>query len=251
MSQSAQPNAQDFSTEPLTDPDRADAPRAPRVVTILMVARLEIQRGDWPCRIRNVSASGMMVETAAAIAVGEQVRIELRNSQVIGGKVVWTEAPRAGIQFAAPVNLAVLLGKKPGPRPRAPRLSTMCPARIRMERRTGTAMLLDLSQGGGRLQTSLPLRPGDQLTITVPGFPAKRAGVRWVRRDQAGIAFVEMLPFAQFADWLQDSGQRYAGRHPDWRPAGCGSAHCPETADQRSRNERPAVDKDEEDDLHG
>ena len=214
MSRSAGPSAQDFSVHPLVAPGRADAPRASRVVTMRMIARLETQRGDWPCRVRNVSASGMMVETAAAVADAEQVRIELRNSQIIEGKIVWAEAPRAGIQFTAPVELAVLLGRTPGPKPRAPRLSTLCPARISMERRTGTAMLIDLSQGGGRLQTSLPLRPGDQLTIAVPGFSAKRAAVRWVRRDQAGVAFIEMLPFAQFADWLQNPEQRYAGRRP-------------------------------------
>jgi hypothetical protein len=54
---------------------------------------------------------------------------------------------------------------------------------------TGEALLLDLSYDGCGIETPLPLRPGQAITLSVPGRGAIRARVRWCDDGKAGLVF--------------------------------------------------------------
>ncbi|RKH92463.1 hypothetical protein D7Y15_43820, partial [Corallococcus sp. AB030] len=56
-------------------------PREARYNTILLVARLLHDGREDLCRIRNVSAGGMLIEGCVALAVGTRIEVELRNLQ--------------------------------------------------------------------------------------------------------------------------------------------------------------------------
>lgn len=200
-------------------------PREQRQVTILLVARLVTDTGDELCRIRNISTRGMMLETGAPLDTDQRVRVELRNLQAVKGRIVWIKDGRAGLQFDAPVGTDLLrarVGRRGAPRPRAPRVSTECPVLVRIEGRVSRAILLDLSSSGGKLAIAQRLAPGDQLMVTLPGLPPKRAAVRWAREGQAGMAFLEAIAFAELDGWLQVPWIRYAARRT--APAGDASA---------------------------
>jgi hypothetical protein len=55
-------------------------------------------------RVRNLSASGLMAETAAAPAPGVAVVIDLRNIGAVSGIVAWSDQGRFGITFDEPID---------------------------------------------------------------------------------------------------------------------------------------------------
>ena len=89
--------------------------RAERTVTLLMLGRLKYQGNDTICRIRNVSAGGMRIDTGSPLEEGEYVAVEARNGESIDGRIVWTGNLTCGIAFAGPVDHQALLVPPMGP----------------------------------------------------------------------------------------------------------------------------------------
>ncbi len=60
-------------------------------------------------KIRNLSSTGMMVETTVALSPGERLRFELRGIGAVSGVVVREEAERFryGIHFDRPVDASL------------------------------------------------------------------------------------------------------------------------------------------------
>lgn len=73
------------------------------------VARLEakISLFSWSssARIRNVSKTGMMVETDLPLIPGQQLLVNLSDGKILDAKVKWVEGDRVGIQLATPVSI--------------------------------------------------------------------------------------------------------------------------------------------------
>ena len=55
-------------------------------------------------RIRNLSPTGMMAEAPTQLAVGTDVRVELRNLPAVTGRVVWATDGRMGIAFTSEID---------------------------------------------------------------------------------------------------------------------------------------------------
>lgn len=188
------------------------ADRAARLTTILMVGRLVTARGDHVCRVRNISPGGMMIECDVPITVGESIRVELRNMNVVEATVRWTRPPRLGVEFAQPVDVPDLLHAPPAltdRQPRAPRLTATCSVLLWHLGHTSAPLLCDLSQSGCRLAMSNPPPVGTEVKITISGLPARHATLRWTREGEAGFAFREMLSFAEVAAWQCDYDTRF------------------------------------------
>ncbi|WP_431469896.1 PilZ domain-containing protein [Sphingosinithalassobacter sp. LHW66-3] len=196
-------------------------PRAQRQVTTLLVGRVHQDDGaDDLCRVRNLSAGGMMLETRRPLGVGRTVRLELRNCGALEGRIVWTDGGRAGVQFLAPVNVEALLSvplnrpaRPGGPMPRAPRFDARCAAELCSGDRTHAVVLTNLSQSGARLKLPEPMTLEETLVLRIPGLAGRRATLRWLRKTEAGLGFFLPLPFQELSDWLCDAERRYS--HPD------------------------------------
>ena len=78
--------------------------RMPRIPTRL---KAKISLCNWSCgaKIRNVSKSGMMIETDVPLITNEQLFINLSNGKILTAAVRWVEGDRVGIQLANPVSL--------------------------------------------------------------------------------------------------------------------------------------------------
>ena len=81
-----------------------------RVGTVIVDGRREL------CLIRNISAGGVMAHVYSQLTPGQHVAIELKTSQPVTGRVVWTRGGNAGIQFDCPVDVAELLADSAGRR---------------------------------------------------------------------------------------------------------------------------------------
>lgn len=195
--------------------DPAMQPRAPRTMTILLVGRIIGATADNLCRIRNISEGGLMAEVRSAFAVGEAVRIVLRNGNMAPGQVRWVRDGAIGIQFDAPLDVEKFLADpgsqkgKAGPVSRAPRLPADAVGEIRFAGRVERVTVTDLSQGGAGIATDLPIAEGTILTLTIAGLNPIRGAVRWVGDGRMGIGFLEPVAFATLAGWLDDPVLRY------------------------------------------
>lgn len=47
----------------------------------------------------------------------------------------------------------------------------------------------DLADGGALVETSLPLRAGERLVLSIEGWPPVAVVVRWTDGNRAGLAF--------------------------------------------------------------
>ena len=56
------------------------------------------------CRVRNVSAGGVMCETQRTHSTGERVAVTLRSVGRVGAVVVWTSSNRVGLAFDEPID---------------------------------------------------------------------------------------------------------------------------------------------------
>jgi diguanylate cyclase (GGDEF)-like protein len=80
--------------------------RAPRT-RMLRSARIAIGRNEGDVRIRNISASGAMIDGVDmdGQAVGLDVLIELVEDQMFSARIAWARDGKAGLEFAESFNL--------------------------------------------------------------------------------------------------------------------------------------------------
>lgn len=58
--------------------------------------------------VHNISATGMLVESDAALDVGEVIEVNLPHSGKTAAKIIWTSGRLAGCQFDMPISPATL-----------------------------------------------------------------------------------------------------------------------------------------------
>lgn len=159
------------------------------------------------CLIRNISSGGLMCELAIELAPDTPIAIEMRSGQSIKARVVWCRERRIGVEFAERVDVPALLASLrevcDGWKPRMPRLATASTATLEIDNESGTVDLLDLSQGGAKID-GVRLSVGEAVTLTIPGMDPRRGVVRWAKDGQAGIGFMRAIPFDVLARWTID-----------------------------------------------
>lgn len=199
---------------PTPSPPPGAVERAPRTVTTFLVGKLLCgPAGEHLCRIRNISATGMLVETHHALALDESIAVELRCGDRLEGAVAWTTSGRMGVRFRAPIAVdAVLANAKPrlastGPSvPRAPRFTVQCAARISSFGRSIDVTIENVSQSGARIRMAKPPHRDTQVILSIPGLPPRRCTTRWSNEDTAGLSFLDMIPYHDLATWLGHCG---------------------------------------------
>ncbi|WP_337847245.1 PilZ domain-containing protein [Sphingomonas sp.] len=183
-----------------------------RTTTLFQVARLVTADGSQQlCLIRNIGPGGMMVELYAPLAAGMRVRIEPKLCDPLDGAVRWVQGQQAGIAFDDPIDVDAYLhvhtALLPDQLPRCPRVTTRLRARLRIGAVWHLVALIDLSQGGAKVETDLPIALGHGVDIDVAGIGTLGAHVRWVRGERVGLVFTCPLRLAVVARWIamQDS----------------------------------------------
>lgn len=192
-------------------PQQVFVKRADRALTILTVARLVLDDGrEGLGRIRNLSETGLMLETPMLLRVGERVRAEMRSQQALTGRVVWATDSRAGVHFDQRIDVAEAIASLPPPPktlrksslPRAPRIAAACAIDVQIDGQRLGAELVDISQGGAKLVAPRTMRRDERVILMVPGLPLKLAIVRWSADGDVGLTFAEPLPFELLTQWL-------------------------------------------------
>lgn len=179
-------------------------------VSVYRSATLRWDGHEGLCLIRNISSGGMMGRVHGDFAPGQQVEVEMRSGRCVSGQVIWVEDQQIGVEFAERIDVHSVLNAAADPSGRVqrmPRLSVACPCTLLSDNSLLTVTLVDLSQGGAKIEAAF-LRAGDEVSLAVPGLEPRRGVIRWARRGHAGIAFDNALPFDMLARWAIDRQQR-------------------------------------------
>ena len=87
-----------ISIDPQTDEQR----RTPR-----RTLRLDVD-GGATATVRNLSETGLLIESPDALEVGDRVSLDLPVAGTAEARVIWARAPFYGCEFARPVSRAVV-----------------------------------------------------------------------------------------------------------------------------------------------
>lgn len=197
-----------FSNDVPQPPERRSSERH---IKILRVGTMVVDGRRELCLIRNISAGGVLAHVYSHLVPGQRVSIELKTSQPVTGRVVWTRGGNAGVQFDAPVDVAELLatpqGTDQGWRPRTPRVEIDRMATLRAGARTWWVHARDISQSGVKIETDAEEAPvaGEDVVVTLEGFRPLAGQVRWSSEGSCGISFNQLIPFGDLIDWLKAS----------------------------------------------
>jgi hypothetical protein len=189
-------------------PVQPDRRGSERFLSLLRVGAIVVDGRRELCLIRNISAGGMMVRAYSSVPVGTPLSVELKQGDPVSGVVQWTEAGLTGVAFDAPIDvLALLAPPEEGPRPRLPRIEVECTAWVRQEAEVIRTRVINVSQGGVRVEAAAVLTIGGDVVVTLPGLTPTAGVVKWRDGDDYGIAFNRSLVLSELVHWLKDQQQ--------------------------------------------
>jgi hypothetical protein len=187
-----------------TPPAAPDRRTGERYLSLFRVGTVTIDDRRELCLIRNVSAGGMMIRPYSHVTPGTHLSIELKHGHPIEGTVMWAKDHCIGVTFDEPIDLLSLLSTEDGPKPRMPRVEVDCPVSIRFESQVHHARVVDISQGGAKIEYRGPLPLGPEVVVSIAGLEACLGIVRWKHGESYGITFNRVLPLALLVAWLKD-----------------------------------------------
>jgi hypothetical protein len=177
-----------------------------RQITILRLAKLKSHRSEGWGFIKNLSASGMMLEVNSNFGLGETVQIFLSDDNQLLGNVKWRRNDLVGIQFDQAIDTSEVLRIPPttksGKTPRLPRVSMRLPIKIRLGCLSIDADIFDVSPAGMCIKSDHVFELGKHITIMLPELADINGTVRWQSRGRVGIAFHERLSIDNLMNWL-------------------------------------------------
>src|SRR5437763_12909933 len=81
--------------------------------TLMWKGVLHYDNESAQVRVRNVSATGALIESPAPFGVGTQLLLKLSDTISIQATVEWTAGEQLGVSFQDPFDLALLVQARP------------------------------------------------------------------------------------------------------------------------------------------
>ncbi len=177
-----------------------------RHIAMLRLAKIKAESGEGWGFIKNLSATGMMVEVHSDFNLGNRISATLNEEQELSGIVRWREQSRAGVEFSEPVDVAKILAKpshiRSGRIPRLPRIEMQHPINLYQGSQLIPANICDISPAGVCVTADFRFEIGKSLKLSVPELLDIQGTVRWQTGDRIGIVFSQRLPLDDMMIWL-------------------------------------------------
>lgn len=109
------PDVEFEAGEPVDDAPQADAPdqRAGKRHPLIWSGVVHHDFASHPVRLRNISASGAMIECLAPLHAGAEPLLDLGGDVQIAATISWVAGDTAGLRFAQPFELTRLAQSRP------------------------------------------------------------------------------------------------------------------------------------------
>lgn len=88
--------------------DEDHKPRQKRV-NLRIPARLCLGRSPQPASVRNLSQSGMLLETEPGLCKGQHILVKLGHRPPVAGRIQWHDQGRIGVESAEPIGILSLV----------------------------------------------------------------------------------------------------------------------------------------------
>jgi PilZ domain len=173
---------------------------------VMRAARLSscVHRIEAMGLVRNISESGMLVESPVSFANGERISISLLDGDRIEGEVVWQKDNSLGIRFVRWVSVEAVLARSQankGSRPRAPRLTVQLPILVRTGSLLGDGQVCDISQRGAKIRFNQYLPIDCRVQISHGELRPVTGTVKWQVGNLIGLEFYRTLGVEELAGW--------------------------------------------------
>lgn len=159
------------------------------------------------CFVRKITRLGAVLRVDSPRGLGERLELTLLTGERLAGAVSWVAAKELGLRFDAPADIFAVIARnlvrQPGDARRMPRVELRCPALLAAGSRHERVVIRNLSDGGARIDTHVPLVPHEQVVLTVDDFRPAGAEVRWAGGGAAGLAFTPTVPWQELMPWLR------------------------------------------------
>ena len=201
--------------------DRPMQERAERQMTVLINAGIRRGADDGLCRIRNVSAAGLNIETSLALDIGDSATVVLQSGRVLACAVRWMKDGRVGLSCAGDPAEALQQERA------VPADEAMVAEALRFERRLPVQLAVhgfvhqcDLESISIRHAVLTSVRtnvqPPQVLTVSIPGLGDFPATARGSKDGCLLVRFNAPIGFGLLDPWLAsdraDSQKRQAAR---------------------------------------
>ena len=174
-----------------------------RLITLFRVGSLIVGGRRELCLVKNISAGGALIRSYSDLRAEEALQIELREGQPVAGTITWVRGNKAGIEFAAPIDVVGLLSAScDGPRPRMPQIEVEATCLVRHGADVRRATVHNVSQGGLNIDCETEIPVGAAVTVTLAGLPPQQGVVAWARSGCLGIKFNNVLGLPTLVQWL-------------------------------------------------
>lgn len=100
------------ATSPRPEPERETRRGDPRH-PLIWSGHVLFSHDSHPVRLRNISASGALIESATGFPVGEEVYLDLGAAGSFFALVSWAHGDQCGLAFREPFDIARLAAAKP------------------------------------------------------------------------------------------------------------------------------------------
>jgi len=180
--------------------------RANRHVSVLVLAKVISDGVAQMCKVRDISSTGMRIETREPLSPGQALSVEFRSGRRVEGVIRWVREPHAGIEFNAELAVEILLGHADrttiAPRGRLPRFERSAEAVVTRDQLHKPARLHNISMTGACLGETGLFRVHDPVIVTIHGLPPRSGEVVWVEDGRIGVRFLQAIDLAAFNAWL-------------------------------------------------
>jgi hypothetical protein len=101
------------SSEPEPAPEWSDEHRAAPRHPLVWNGTLHHDYQSSPVRVRNISSTGAMIETAAVVRIGTEPLLELGEAVSLSATVEWAVGDQVGLRFHTPFDMNQLTESRP------------------------------------------------------------------------------------------------------------------------------------------
>lgn len=162
---------------------------AERFTLMLRVAKLVSSQGEYPCVIRDVSATGLRIRLFHQLPAEKHLVLILGNGDSYFIENVWNNEAEAGFQFSARIDVAAFMAESSRYPKRQVRLAVDLPATLAMREFASPVVIRDLSQHGARIESERELFLGQHVRLKAQHLPQMFASVRWKTGLNYGVVF--------------------------------------------------------------
>ncbi|WP_417621984.1 PilZ domain-containing protein [Parasphingorhabdus sp.] len=198
----------DAHSDPAPEGVQADDDRRKqdRHIAMLRLAKIKTESGEGWGFIKNLSATGMMIEVHPDFELSNDVSALLTEEQELTGTVRWRKNALAGVEFHEPIDVSKVLAKpnetKVGRIARLPRIEMQHPINLYQGSKLIHADICDISPAGICVSTNFQFEIGKNLRLSVPDLLDISGTVRWQSGNRVGIIFSQRLPLDDIMVWL-------------------------------------------------